>query len=83
MRAAPDRTALEAYHKSLARAFAKRRCTCGARAMSVAPGDLPVVEMKIVTQRGKADRCYCLRCMTVKEQTRKRPVRKVVDGANA
>ena len=59
---AQDRTALAAYHGELARAFARRRCACGAAAHVVVIGDAPVREMNIVLRHGKPDRDLCLRC---------------------
>jgi hypothetical protein len=49
MRPAPDKAELAKYHDQLAKAFARRRCTCGAKVVSVAPGT--------------PDRNYCVTCL--------------------
>jgi hypothetical protein len=53
-----------AYHAELARAFAARRCACGApvQVTVVVPGEVALIECGIVLKGAKPDRNLCLRC---------------------
>ena len=60
-----ERVASEAEsERALTAAWHRRRCRCGAPAVSVAPGSDPVVEVGIRLSAGIADRNRCLRHLT-------------------
>ena len=49
-----------AAEAALTAAFRRRRCWCGARAISVAPGTPAVWHGYVLVARGEPERCYCL-----------------------
>jgi hypothetical protein len=53
----------EQQFPDLAAAFAARRCTCGAPAMSVWPGSTPLVIARLLIARGRDEVNWCSACL--------------------